>query len=185
MWRRRFSPAVYRLLVLGCVLAALGAPSLRAAADLKASPDVPKITGAQVRAHVEFLADDLMEGREAGTRGYDLAANYVASVLKSAGLKPAADDGTYFQKVPLRKSTLTASALSVTPKAGGAATEIKIPDEGVVMSNHKQPEVNVSGDVIFAGYGVTAPEISYDDYAGIDVTGKIVLAAYNAPAKLN
>ena len=76
---------------------------VRAAADPKSTESVPKIVGAHVRAHIEFLADDLMEGREAGTRGYDLAAHYVPTVLKSAGLKPAADDGTYFQKVPLSK----------------------------------------------------------------------------------
>jgi Zn-dependent M28 family amino/carboxypeptidase len=162
----------------------LAAPSVRAAAE-KTTKDVPPISGAQVRAHIEFLADDLLEGREAGTRGFDIAAKYVAAVLKDAGLAPAADDGSYFQQVPLRKSTLGSSALSVTPKSGGTLVEIKIPDEGVVLSNHRMPSVDVSGDVVFAGYGVTAPEIAYDDYAGIDVDGKIVLAAYNAPAKLN
>src|SRR6187551_3751449 len=156
------------------------------AAPLAASAAAPaaQFSAERFKAHVEFLADDLMEGREAGTRGYDLAAHYVATVMKSAGLKPAADDGTYFQKVPLRKSTLGASALSVTSTSGGTATVIKIPEEGVVLPTHGLPSVDVSGEVIFAGYGVTAPEISYDDYAGIDVTGKIVLAAYNAPAKL-
>ena len=185
MWRRGFSPAVRGLAALACVSAALAAAGVRAAADPKPAPGVPKIGGTQVRAHVEFLADDLMEGREAGTRGYDLAAHYVATVLKSAGLKPAADDGTYFQRVPLRRSTLSSSALSLTSKSGGPATELKIPDEGVVLSNHNLPSVSITGDVVFAGYGVTAPEISYDDYAGIDVTGKVVLAVYNAPAKLN
>jgi hypothetical protein len=175
------------LLGLACLSAALALPDVgvRAAADPKSAQSVPKMTGAQVRAHIEFLADDLMEGREAGTRGFDLAAHYVATMLKSAGLQPAADDGTYFQKVPLRKSTLASSQLSLTSKSGGAAAEIRIPDEGVVLSNHKLADVTVTGDVVFAGYGVTAPEISYDDYAGIDVSGKVVLALYNAPAKLN
>jgi len=164
---------------------ALAAVSARSTAKAKPAGGVPNISGGHVRAHIEFLADDLMEGREAGTRGFNLAANYVAAVLKAAGLKPAADDGTYFQKVPLRKSTISSSALTLTTKAGGAPVEIKVPDEGVVLSNHNLPSVNVSGDVVFAGYSVTAPEISYDDYAGVDVTGKIVLALYNAPAKLN
>jgi Peptidase family M28/PA domain len=172
------------LLGLACFSVALAVAGLRAA-DPKPAPDVPKMAGADVRAHIEFLADDLMEGREAGTRGYDIAAHYVATVLKSAGLKPAADDGTYFQKVPLRRSTLSSSALSLTSKSGGPATEIKVPEEGVVLSNHNLPSVSVTGDVVFAGFGVTAAEISYDDYAGIDVTGKVVLAVYNAPAKLN
>jgi Zn-dependent M28 family amino/carboxypeptidase len=185
LWRRGFSPAVRSLFALACVSTVLATPGVRAAADSKSAAGVPTIAGAQVRAHIEFLADDLMEGREAGTRGYDLAARYVAAVLKSAGLKPAADDGSYFQEVPLRKSTLSSSALTLTAKSGGAATAIAIPAEGVVLSNHNVPSVNVTGDVVFAGYGVTAPEISYDDYAGIDVTGRVVLAVYNAPAKLN
>ena len=187
MWRRGFSPAMRGLLGLASLLVALAIPAcgVRAAPAPTSTESVPKIVGAHVRAHIEFLADDLMEGREAGTRGYDLAAHYVAAVLKSAGLKPAADDGSYFQKVPLRKSTLASSALTLTSKSGGAAIEITIPDEGVVLSNHNVANVNVSGDVVFAGYGVTAPEIAYDDYAGIDVTGKVVLAVYNAPAKLN
>jgi hypothetical protein len=185
LWRRGFIPAKQSLLCIACVSTVLAAPHVRAAAESEPAADVPRIAGAQVRAHIEFLADDLLEGREAGTRGFDLAAKYVATVLKDAGLKPAADDGTYFQKVPLRKSTLGASVLSVTPKSGGTATTITIPDEGVVLSNHNVPSVDASGDVVFAGYGVTAPEIAYDDYAGIDVNGKIVLAAYNAPAKLN
>ncbi len=187
LWRRGFSPAMRGLLGLASLLVALVIPAcgVRAAPAPTSTESVPKIVGAHVRAHVEFLADDLMEGREAGTRGYDLAAHYVAAVLKSAGLKPAADDGSYFQRVPLRKSTLASSSLTLTSKSGGAAIEITIPDEGVVLSNHNVANVNVSGDVVFAGYGVTAPEIAYDDYAGIDVTGKVVLAVYNAPAKLN
>ena len=160
--------------------ALLAFPALGQAAE----PPKSRLRPFAIEAHTRFLADDLLEGRDAGTRGFDLAANYVATVLKSAGLKPAADDGTYFQKVPLRKSTLASSSLTVTPKSGGAV-EIKIPDEGVVLANHNKPAVDVSGDVVFVGYGVTAPEISYDDYAGVDVAGKIVLALYNAPATLS
>ena len=174
-----------KALVALLMVLALAAVGARSTAKAKPAGGVPNISGGHVRAHIEFLADDLMEGREAGTRGFNLAANYVAAVLKAAGLKPAADDGTYFQKVPLRKSTISSSALTLTTKGGGAPVEIKVPDEGVVLSNHNLPSVNVSGDVVFAGYGVTAPEISYDDYAGIDAAGKIVLALYNAPAKLN
>jgi hypothetical protein len=112
-----FSPARRYLPAFASAWMVLTIPHLGAVADSGSSADVPKISGAHVRAHVEFLADDLMEGREAGTRGYDLAAHYVATVMKSAGLEPAADDGTYFQKVPLRKSTLGPSALSVTSKS--------------------------------------------------------------------
>ena len=67
------------------------------------------MSATRIRADVEFLADDLLEGREAATRGYDLAARYVAAALKGAGYAPGADDGTYFQQVPLLESTPTAT----------------------------------------------------------------------------
>ncbi len=141
------------------------------------------MSGARIRAHVEFLADDLLEGREAGSRGYDIAAHYVATQLALTGLQPAADDGTYFQKVPLCKSSLTSAALSVG-QAGSAPVALSIPDEAVVAPNSRQPDVSLTAPVVFAGYGVTAPDYGYDDYKGVDVHGKIALIFYNAPAKL-
>ncbi len=87
--------------VTGAALAALSlaAPALSQNSTPVFSPD-------RVRAHVEFLADDLLEGRNAGTRGYDLAAKYVASQYQSLGLKPAGADGGWYQQVPLQKSSL-------------------------------------------------------------------------------
>ncbi len=174
--------ALLGLSLLSLALATPGS-TVRAAGPTAATAGTPDISGARVRAHVEFLADDLLEGREAGTRGYDLAARYVATELELVGLKPAADDGTYFQKVPLRKSTLSSSGVSVSPVSGGAAQPLSIPDEAIVLASHTLPQVDVTGPVVFVGYGVTAPEVSYDDYAGVDVHGKIVLVLYNAPAK--
>ena len=66
------------------------------------APPTPNLSAARIRAHVEFLADDVLEGREAGTRGYDIAARYVATQMAQYGLEPAADDGSWFQNVPHR-----------------------------------------------------------------------------------
>jgi Zn-dependent M28 family amino/carboxypeptidase len=140
------------------------------------------VSGTRIRADVEFLADDLLEGRETGTRGYDLAARYAASALKAAGYAPGADDGTYLQQVPFIESTPTVSSMRLT--INGATTDVPLPDEGLVGSSAGQPAAEVTAPVVFAGFGVTAPDFGYDDYAGLDVTGKIVAILSNAPSKL-
>ena len=140
------------------------------------------MSGTRIRADVEFLADDLLEGRETGTRGYDLAARYAASALKAAGYAPGADDGTYLQQVPFIESTPTVSSMRLT--INGATTDVPLPAEGLVGSSAGQPAAEVTAPVVFAGFGVTAPDFGYDDYAGLDVTGKIVAILSNAPSKL-
>jgi hypothetical protein len=130
---------------------------------------------------VVFLADDLLEGREAATRGHDLAARYVASVLQAIGVEPGGPSGSYFQDVPLRESRVTGGALMLAPPAGASAP-LDVPGDGVVLADHFRPVSDVTAPVVYAGFGVTAPELGYDDYAGIDPRGKIVLALYGAPA---
>jgi hypothetical protein len=154
------------------------APVLAAPA---ATPSRPNLSAARIRAHVEFLADDALEGREAGTRGFDIAAHYVATQMAIYGLEPGADDGSWFQKVPLRKSSLVSSDLHVAA-SGGSAADIAIPDEGIVAPNSRNPDLTLTGGVVFAGYGVTAPDLGYDDYKGLDLTGKFALIFYNAPS---
>ena len=146
------------------------------------APDDASVSATRIRADVEFLADDLLEGREAATRGHELAARYVATALKAAGYAPGADDGTYFQQVPFIESTPTATSMRLT--IGGATTDVPLPAEGMVGASASQPTAEVTAPVVFAGFGVTAPEFGHDDYAGLDVTGKIVALLSNAPGKL-
>lgn len=131
---------------------------------------------------MEFLANDLLEGREAGTRGYDVAAKYVASVLQTYGYEPAVASGTFFQSVPLLESRLTKGELTFAPKSG-QAVGLDLPIDAVVAPSHVRPSFDVTGPLVYVGFGVTAPELKYDDYAGIDVRGKIVLLLRNAPAQ--
>ena len=164
---------------LAASICLLAAPSARPSAAPGTSDGV---SGTRIRADVEFLADDLLEGREAGTRGYDLAARYAASALKGAGYAPGADDGTYFQQVPFIVSTPVAATLTVT--AGGTASAIPLPGEGLVSASASATIVQVDAPVVFAGFGVTAPEFGHDDYASLDVKGKVVALLYNAPASM-
>ncbi len=129
---------------------------------------------------MEFLADDLMEGREAGTRGYDLAAKYVATMSKAYGLEPGAADGSFFQTVPLLKGARTAASLTLAP-AAGSAVSLSLPRDAIVFPNLLSASAEITAPLTYVGFGVTAPELNYDDYAGRDVKGRIVVMFSNAP----
>ena len=147
------------------------------------APVLATISGSAFRAHVEFLADDLLKGREPGTEGFDIAALYVATELKSMGIQPAGDGGGYFQPVPMRESRLLDGEVALAPAEGGAAVILEPMADYVQRGDILRTESRVSAPVVFAGFGVTAPGLGYDDYAGIDATGKIVALLSNAPAR--
>lgn len=150
------------------------------------SPDLDKflagIRPEVIRGHMRFLSDDLLEGRAAGTRGYDIAAEYVASQLEAAGLEPAGVNRTYFQPVPLRKSQVMEDECSLTLTLPGKTTALQYAEHYLMRVDALIPERSeVTAPVVFVGFGATAPELGYDDYAGIDVKGKIVAILSGAP----
>jgi hypothetical protein len=159
------------------VVLALGRPL----AAPRPGPQADAEEGARIRAHIEFLADDLLEGREAGTRGFDIAARYVASQLELSDFEPAGDKGTFFQTVPLVESKVTGSTMVLTPSTG-PDVPLEIPGDGMLLANHVRESSEVSSPIVYVGFGVTAPSLDYDDYAGVDVKGKIVVMFANAPA---
>lgn len=133
----------------------------------------------RIKAHITFLADDLLQGREAGSPGFDIAAAYVASQLAQIGVKPGAADGTYFQKVPMAAfRPADEGVISITPK-GGAAAPLVFGEDYVPSADPQSARTHVQGALVFAGYGVSAP--GHDDYAGLDVKGKIVVVLTGAP----
>jgi hypothetical protein len=132
-----------------------------------------------LRAHMSFLADDLLEGRRTGTRGYELAAKYVAAQFQTLGLEPAGADGSYFQPVPLARMTTAETECSLAFLRDGRKTALQY---GVdYFTGSIAQDSNVTAPVVFVGFGITAPELGYDDYAGIDVRGKIVAFLSGAP----
>ncbi len=178
-----------------CLLSFAGAVAVGAAAQPSKAPDTsaaaapPALSAAlssvnarAVRAHVEFLADDLLEGRLTGTRGYDLAAKYVATQLAAFGLTPAGEGGTFFQPVSLLESRLDEGTLSVRGGASGAQTFV-FKDDFLMAGDPHSVDARVEAPLVFAGYGISAPELSHDDYAGLDVAGKIVVLLSNAPPR--
>jgi hypothetical protein len=134
-----------------------------------------------LRAHMEFLADDLLEGRGTGTRGFHLAANYVRAQFEEMGLKPAGVSGSYFQNIHFRKSELLREQCSLTIKRNGAEQKLAMDKDFVMVGDPLRTDTNVEAPAVFAGYGVSAPRFNYDDYAGVDVRGKIVVSLYGAP----
>jgi Zn-dependent M28 family amino/carboxypeptidase len=150
-------------------------------------PDAVKVAertidAEKIRAHVRFLSDDLLEGRGPGLRGSELAAKYIATQFALDGLKPAGDNGTYFQQIKFFGMTVKrdASTMALVPKQGAAIAMAFGPDY-VVNNPRHTPVVDIDAPIVFVGYGVTAPEFGWDDYAGIDVKGKVVLIIVGDP----
>lgn len=134
-----------------------------------------------VRWHVRFLSHDLLEGRGTGQRGGDIAAEYIATQFAEYGLKPAGDNGSYLQKVPLVGiTTLPETQFTLVPKQGGVMN-LKPLDEYVAYDQTQQTESDVDADIVYVGYGIEAPEYNWDDYKGVDVHGKVLLMLVNEP----
>src|SRR5882724_9842576 len=135
----------------------------------------------RIRAHVRFLSHDLLEGRGTGQRGGDIAAEYIATQFELYGLKPAGDNGTYLQKVPMvGLETQPATTFSVVPDSGDVIS-LKRFDDFVATDNSQNAESVVDAPIVYVGYGITAPEYQWDDYKGTDVKGKVLLMLVNEP----
>ena len=140
-----------------------------------------KIDAERIRAHVIFLSHDLLEGRGTGQRGGDIAAQYIATQFALYGLKPAGDNGSYMQKVPMVGVTRAAETTFSLVPASGSPRELKPLTEYVASDETQQPDSTVNADIVFVGYGVEAPEYKWDDYKGVDVKGKVLLMLVNEP----
>ena len=132
-------------------------------------------------ANMRFLSDDLLEGRGTGTRGQALAAKYVAAQFESFGLQPAGAHGGFFQDVPLRELTADPTASEFAITRDGKTTNYKWADDFVTRSSEFETDSSVEAPVVFVGFGVINPARGYDDYAGIDVKGKIAVMLPGAP----
>ena len=158
------------------LLAGLAALSLSTASLAQPVAPAPEFSADAFRAHVTFLADDLLEGRDAGSRGHEIAARYVATQFAALGLQPGAGGGSWFQPVEF---------VRFVPQ--GTAT-IRI--DGRVFAHGREMVMRASADpaplaltapLVFVGYGLDMPSHGFDDYRGLDVRGKIVVALNGVP----
>jgi Zn-dependent M28 family amino/carboxypeptidase len=159
--------------------AAAAAPPLGLPDDVMSS--MQSIDPQRIGEHVRFLANDLLEGRGTGTRGGDIAANYIAAQFALYGLKPAGDNGSYLQKVDfVGEKTLPGTTASLQP-AHGAAMDLKFADDYIAGNQTQAESVDIDAPIVFVGYGIEAPEYKWDDFKGVDVRGKVVLVIVNEP----
>jgi hypothetical protein len=134
-----------------------------------------------IEAHIRFLADDVLEGRETGTRGFDIAANYVASQFAQMGLVPAGDSGSWFQPIPFRGAQLVPEKSSFILRQGGKATKLVHRKDALLWADFSSADNRLTAPIVFAGFGIVAPELGHDDYASLDARGKVVLLLTGAP----
>jgi Zn-dependent M28 family amino/carboxypeptidase len=156
------------------VAAAIRLPGVAFAAMETITPD-------HIRQHVRFLSHDLLEGRGTGQRGGDIAAEYIATQFALYGLKPAGDNGSYMQKVPLVGITPSPETRFWFVPPHGSAMELKPIDDYVAYDETQQPQSDVDANLVYVGYGIEAPEYKWDDYKGTDVKGKVLLMLVNEP----
>jgi hypothetical protein len=160
--KRTFSVAAIALAAVCIVYGSLYSQSL-------SSTWTSGLSAQQYFKHVLFLASDSLKGRGNGTPELKLASDYIANQLKSFGLKPAGDNGSYFQNFEITTGTTYGkrNALSIDNRK----LTIDADFEPLSIS----PAAQLTGPLVFAGYGITAPDLQWDDYAGLDVKGKIVV----------
>jgi hypothetical protein len=163
------------------VFAMLGGTRIVLAGKDAADETSAAIRGEALRADMRFLADDLLEGRGTGTRGHEIAAKFMASEFEAMGLAPAGDDESYFQSVPLRAIEPDQERSTLSLWRAEKEQVLIFGQDFISLVDPGRTEVSVEAPVVYVGFGVTAPEQSYDDYAGIDVKGKIVALVSGAP----
>lgn len=138
----------------------------------------------RIKAHVEFLADDTLQGRDTGSDGYQIAANYVISNFKQLGLQPQGDHGTFEQEVTFRRTYLEEGSATMSVENASGTVELAFENDFLASGSALEAESFVQADTVFVGYGVVAPDFGYNDYADIDVKGKIVVALTGRPDAL-
>ncbi len=155
-------------------------PPSVAPAQQVAIGQLPAIDTNAVLAHTKVLSSDEYQGRAPGTKGEELTVRYLEGEFKKLGLKPGNTDGTYIQKVPL--VGITAAPAPLTFAKGAETQTLKWKDDVVAWTKHVADTAAIeNSELVFVGYGVVAPEFNWDDYKGVDVTGKTLVMLINDP----
>ena len=171
-WSKRGDVIVKRFVIVSVV-------ALVGCASESSDTTIPEISGDMIREHMRRLASDDFMGRGPGSDGGRRAAEYVADQFEAAGLQPV--DGSYFQDVRLIGTTPQPSEIELGFSRGGASVAPDYLDDFVLWSGEPESEmVEGSAELVFVGYGISAPEADWDDF-GIDVAGKILMILVNDP----
>jgi Zn-dependent M28 family amino/carboxypeptidase len=170
---------------LAALLTALTAVTLASVKPAVVTPDekaaAAAIRAEGLRADIGFLAGDLLEGRGPATRGDELGRAYIRARMEAMGLLPAAPGGGWEQKVELLAVTASCPAV-VKVSRGADSVDLRYSDDYIAFTNTPEPQVRLeAAEIVFVGYGITAPEFEWDDYKGADLKGKVLLVMNNDP----
>jgi hypothetical protein len=154
------------------------------------TPVVPEpwtaVRADSIRAHVEFLAGDLLEGRASAARGHDLAASYVAAQFRQYGLKPSGDEtDSYFQTVPLVEATAVLPGSSAEWAVAEQTSKFEYSTDYLPGADFLSVSSTITAPTVFAGFGIEAPEQRHDDFAGLDLKGRIAVIFSGAPSSFS
>jgi aminopeptidase YwaD len=166
-------------LLIVLALSACNPPTPAQTGNIPVREPITELSQARYMEDVTFLSRDEMQGRASGSPELELAADYIAERFREAGLTPAGDDGSYFQSFEVTTGADTGAANSL--RLG--TTDLSIDEDFVpiLFSNTSQ----IEAPLVFAGYGISAPELEYDDYADIDATGKIAVVLRHEPQEMD
>ncbi|MDX5421675.1 MAG: M20/M25/M40 family metallo-hydrolase [Hymenobacteraceae bacterium] len=172
----------FLLLALSCGLLLQGSASAQSLTlDKPVEKSLNKVKPNDIKAHIKYLADDRLMGRKPGTEGYQMAVDYVVEHYKKAGIEPGGENGTYLQLVRLRQSFPGKEASMVLADSTGSEFKLTYNKDFSIFPHAEEPKVSMEAPLVFVGYGISTPDLGYNDYAGIDVTGKIVVVLRGAP----
>lgn len=151
-------------------------------------PSDPRFSADRVKADVAFLSDDLLEGRETGSRGYEIAARFIAQRFASLGLTPMGDKTAsgrdWFQRITFQKTEKTDAPAGVAISGPNGSTTFDYAVNSLVGLNANEPNLDVSAPLVFVGFGIENDRFGLHDYAGLDVKGKIVVVLRGYPLGL-
>lgn len=158
--------------------------TLTACSSLTPEPEPPRAQSRLIESHLRFLADDLLEGRDTGSRGHEIASLYIAKQFMALGLRGAAADGSFYQQVPLRKAQLVPGSAALSFNLAGREIALNYPQQFFTGPNLHHTTVDISAQMVFVGYGLVSDTFKLNDYADLDVTGKVVVVLAGLPKDL-
>ena len=188
---RRRPTAALALALAGALLLLPGLSACKRADDPDAVPASADVDQTQdpaddrIADDVRTLADDRMQGRETGTPGFDLAADHVAARFAEAGLAPGGDDGGWFQRVPLLRATLVPDGARFEIRLDGKSAMLAFQDQFLPMANFNAADAAVDAPAVFVGQAIHAPGLGHDDFAGLDLRGKVAVLLGGAPERFD
>lgn len=174
----RLAPACLLLALAACQREPAPAAPVAPVAPAPRSPPAQRIA-----ADVRVLADPRMEGRLTGSAGFERAARFVADRFRALGLQPAGDGGSYFQRVPLLASTRVAEGARLAVVHPDRTVTLRLRDQFLPMPSFAAATAELRAPAVFVGQGVHAPDLGHDDFAGLDLHGKVAVLFGGAPER--